>query len=81
VQERGREDERASGPIHGGRLQPVWCAVAGAWWLVRGGWCAVAGAQCAVPVQTQLGANCMLVVAWGSAGRSLAQVSASFAVF
>mmetsp|Transcript_26225 Transcript_26225/g.38535 ORF Transcript_26225/g.38535 Transcript_26225/m.38535 type:complete len:167 (+) Transcript_26225:227-727(+) len=31
--------------------------------------------------QTRLGANRLLVVAWGSAGRSLAQVSASFAVF
>ena len=28
-----------------------------------------------------MGANRNLVVAWGSAGRSLAQVSASFAVF
>ena len=28
-----------------------------------------------------MGANRLLVVAWGSAGRSLAQVSASFAVF
>ena len=49
--------------------------------VVRGCWCAVAGAQCAVRVQTQLGANRLLAVAWGSAGRSLAQVSASFAVF
>jgi len=49
--------------------------------VVRGGWCAVAGVQCAVRVQTQLSANCLLVVAWGSAGRSLGQVSASFVVF
>jgi len=39
VQERGRKDERASGPIHYGRLQPVWCAVASARWLVRSARC------------------------------------------
>ena len=65
--EAGGESERASGPMHWGRLQPVWCAVAGAWRAVR--------------VQTQLGANRLLLVAWGSAGRSHAQVSALFAVF
>jgi len=41
----------------------------------------VPGAQCVVRVQTRLGANRLLVGAWGSAGRSHAQVSASFAVF